>query len=87
MREKEHGTPESMGDVCDRTNEHLGSADLAVIAMRRRLLDAVHALADAGELPYEARNPDTYRVRSAALVLPRDIAWDAGAAEALLARV
>ena len=55
--------------------------------MRRRLLDAVHALADNGEQPYEARNADNYRVRSAALVLPRDIAWDEGAAEVLVARV
>ena len=28
-----------------------------------------------------------YRVRSAALVLPRDVAWNEGAADALLARV
>ena len=85
IREEDLAVQESMGDVCDRTNEHLGSADLAVISMRRRLLDAVHALADRGELPYEARKPEAYRVRSAALVLPRDVQWDAGAATALTA--
>ena len=76
-----------MGEIFDRTNEHLGSSDLAVIAMRRRLLEAVSALAERDEVPYEARNTDRYRVRSAALVLPRDVAWNEGAAEALLARV
>ena len=74
-----------MGEVFDRTSEHLGSSDLAVISMRRRLLDAVQALAEHGEVPYEARNPDGYRVRSAALVLPRDVEWNEGAAEALVA--
>jgi phenylpropionate dioxygenase-like ring-hydroxylating dioxygenase large terminal subunit len=83
IREEDLAVQESMGDVCDRTTEHLGSADLAVIAMRRRLLEAVHALQERGEAPYEARNADAYRVRSAALVLPRDVEWHQGAASAL----
>jgi phthalate 4,5-dioxygenase len=86
VREEDLAVQEGMGEICDRTVEHLGSADLAVIAMRRRLLDAVHALAERGETPYEARNAADYRVRSAALVLPRDVAWNEGAAEALVAR-
>src|SRR5947209_10045925 len=85
IREEDLAVQESMGSVCDRTIEHLGSSDLAVIALRRRLLDAVRALAERGEVPYEAHNDDAYRVRSAALVLPRDLAWDKGAADALVA--
>jgi hypothetical protein len=76
-----------MGVILDRTIEHLGSSDLAVIAMRRRLLEAVRALAERGETPYEVHNADSYRVRSAALVLPRDVAWNEGAAGALVATV
>jgi hypothetical protein len=76
-----------MGTIFERSSEHLGSADLAVIAMRRRLLEAVQALAERGEVPYEARNADCYRVRSAALVLPRTVEWNEGAAEVLVARV
>jgi hypothetical protein len=76
-----------MGPIFDRSIEHLGSADLAVIATRRRLLEAVRALAQRASVPYEAQNPDAYRVRSAAVVLPRALAWDKGAAEALVARV
>ncbi len=51
------------------------------------MLEAVTALAERGEGPYEARNADNYRVRSAALVLPRDVPWHEGAAQALLATV
>ena len=87
IREEDLAVQESMGAIFDRTDEHLGTSDLAVIAMRRRLLEAVAALAERGEVPYEAGNPDRYRVRSAALVLPRDVAWNEGAADALLARV
>jgi phenylpropionate dioxygenase-like ring-hydroxylating dioxygenase large terminal subunit len=85
IREEDLAVQESMGDVCDRTTEHLGSADLAVIAMRRRLLEAVRSLAERGEVPYEAANADSYRVRSAALVLPREVEWHTGAASALVA--
>jgi phthalate 4,5-dioxygenase oxygenase subunit len=86
IREEDLAVQEGMGEICDRTTEHLGSADLAVIAMRRRLLEAVHALAESGEPPYEARNAADYGVRSAALVLPRDVPWNEGAAEVLVAR-
>src|SRR5438477_2012503 len=65
IREEDLAVQESMGGVCDRTIEHLGSSDLAVIAMRRRLLDAVRALEERGEVPYEARTAESYRVRSA----------------------
>ena len=85
IREEDLAVQESMGIVCDRTTEHLGSADLAVIAMRRRLLEAVRSLEEHGEIPYEARNPGSYRVRSAALVLPRDLPWNEAAASALVA--
>jgi phthalate 4,5-dioxygenase oxygenase subunit len=87
IREEDLAVQEGMGPIYDRTSEHLGSSDLAVIAMRRRLLEAVGALAERGEMPYEARNVDAYRVRSAALVMPRDVTWNEGAADALTARV
>jgi phthalate 4,5-dioxygenase oxygenase subunit len=85
IREEDLAVQESMGPIFDRSSEHLGSADLAVIATRRRLLQAVRALAQRGALPYEAQYPEAYRVRSAAVVLPREVAWDRGAAEAMVA--
>jgi phenylpropionate dioxygenase-like ring-hydroxylating dioxygenase large terminal subunit len=87
IREEDLAVQESMGPIFDRGGEHLGSADLAVIATRRRLLEAIRALSERGERPYEALSPQAYRVRSAAVVLSRDETWHEGAAEAMLARV
>ena len=87
IREEDLAVQESMGPIYDRRGEHLATADLAIIALRRRLLESVRALHERGEQPYEARNADSYRVRSAALVLPRDVEWQRGAAEATLARI
>ncbi len=84
IREEDLAAQESMGPIYDRQTEHLGSSDLAIIAMRRRLLDAVRALADSGEVPYETRQPRAYAVRSAAVVLPRVGVWHEQAAEAML---
>ena len=39
---------ESMGPIQDRTREHLASADMAVIQMRRVLLDCVRRVQDGG---------------------------------------
>src|ERR1700682_5991468 len=53
---------ESMGPICDRWNEHLGTSDIAVIAMRRRLLNAAQAL-QRGEAPVAAARGSLYGVR------------------------
>jgi phthalate 4,5-dioxygenase len=42
---------ESMGPIYDRTQEHLGTTDRAVIRMRRILIDAAKALATDGTPP------------------------------------
>ena len=70
-----------MGLVYDRTKEHLGAADTAIIMMRRQLLRQVRAL-QAGEPPVSAADGMAYAVRSAALVLGRDVPWTAGAHDA-----
>jgi hypothetical protein len=53
---------ESMGPICDRWNEHLGTSDIAVIAMRRRLIAAAQAL-QRGEAPLAATRGSLYNVR------------------------
>ncbi len=50
---------EGMGPISDRTQEHLGSSDKAVIAMRNLLLNAVKAV-EKGETP-RGTDPSTYR--------------------------
>ena len=84
--EQDMACQESMGLVYDRTNEHLGAADTAIIMMRRQLLRRVRAL-QAGEPPVSAADGMAYAVRSAALVLGRDVPWTAGAHEATRSQV
>lgn len=62
---------ESMGPICDRWNEHLGTSDIAVIAMRRRLLDEARAL-QRGEAPKAARDGSLYQVRPLDIITPVD---------------
>jgi len=75
---------ESAGRIQDRTRENLVSTDNGIIMARRRLLRAVKALQAQGTPP-PAREPLHQRVRSASIVLPRDVAFKEGAREALVA--
>ncbi len=60
---------ESMGKICDRWNEHLGTSDIAVIAMRRRLLEAAKML-EAGQAPLAAADGSLYGVRPLDIISP-----------------
>ena len=64
---------ETMGAVYDRTREHLGSADLAVIATRRLLLQAIKDV-QSGKDPIGV-NGEADAVRPAEEVLPVDVRW------------
>jgi phthalate 4,5-dioxygenase len=77
---------ESMGSNVDRTRERLGTSDTAIIAMRRLLLQEIRDLAQARE-PFAAQHGDVYWVRSASLVLKRDVEFDEGAREIVKADV
>jgi phthalate 4,5-dioxygenase len=57
------------------TVEHLGTSDLIVIRVRRRLLTAVRALRETGEVPPGADNPAIYRTRSGSVFLPKGADW------------
>ncbi|MCA1644780.1 MAG: Rieske 2Fe-2S domain-containing protein [Chloroflexi bacterium] len=77
---------ESMGPIYDRTHEHLGTSDVAVISTRRRLINAARLLVEGIE-PYPATHPELYRRRSAVKVLAEGVSFVDGAADALLSRV
>lgn len=64
---------ESMGRVVDRSREHLGSADKAVIQARRLLLQAV-ATVEEGGTP-RGINPTYYSLRASEGVLSREANW------------
>jgi hypothetical protein len=64
---------ETMGAVYDRTKEHLGTSDSAVIATRRLLLQAVRDVA-AGKAPAGSRG-EADGVRPNEAVVPTNVAW------------
>lgn len=63
---------ESAGPIVDRTRENLGSSDRAVVAMRRKLLDAAIAFDTKYELPVAPSYPHLFGVRATQAVLPLD---------------
>jgi phthalate 4,5-dioxygenase len=68
---------ESMGPIFDRTKEHLGTSDVAVIRMRRLMIDSARALAEKGEAPIGLREPiDLRRLRAEEAMLPVDASWE-----------
>jgi phenylpropionate dioxygenase-like ring-hydroxylating dioxygenase large terminal subunit len=65
---------ESMGPIVDRSREHLGTSDKAIITFRRILLDVIQDFAKGVE-PLGV-DPRSYRhVRSADVVIPKDARW------------
>ena len=65
----------SMGDIYDRSREHLGTTDAMVIRVRRRLIAAVQAHMRHGVTPPGVDDPGAYRVRSGGVFLPPDADW------------
>ena len=70
---QDRAVQEMQGRIADRTKEHLGPADQAIIACRQMLLRAVHAV-QAGENPPGA-DESYYRARAAVKIIPADAAW------------
>jgi phthalate 4,5-dioxygenase oxygenase subunit len=65
----------SMGEIVDRTREHLVPADLAIVETRKRLLNAAVALRDSGTAPPSLDRPDAYNVWSGYIEAPADADW------------
>jgi phthalate 4,5-dioxygenase oxygenase subunit len=62
-----------MGSVVDRSKEHLGPADKAIIQARRLLLGAIKTVREGGTP--RGINPTYYTLRASEGVLPRDADW------------
>jgi phenylpropionate dioxygenase-like ring-hydroxylating dioxygenase large terminal subunit len=75
---------ESMGAIVDRTQEHLGTSDGAIIAARRVLKRAAQGLETNVNPP--GLRPETQRVRAISIVLPKAVTFQEGAGEFLLAQ-
>jgi phthalate 4,5-dioxygenase len=69
---------ETMGPVYDRTREHLGVSDKAVIGVRKRILDAVRAFQRGEEPPHLIKDPAencTSHIDTIGEVIPTDGDW------------
>lgn len=69
-REQDAAMTLGMGAIVDRTKEHLGTSDTAVIALRRILLREAKNM-QKGEQPYAPYHAEAYRPRAWSGVLPR----------------
>jgi hypothetical protein len=74
---QDQAVQESQGDIVDRSQEHLGSSDTAIIQVRRRMITAARALRDHGT-PAPGANPRSFLVRSASVVLAPGESWIEG---------
>jgi phthalate 4,5-dioxygenase oxygenase subunit len=67
---------ESMGTVFDRSLEHLGSSDAAVIRFRRLMLESLQRFTENGDAPLGLREPIAYAaVRGEDQLLPLGAPW------------
>src|SRR6202035_681977 len=65
----------SMGPIYDRRQEHLGTSDVMVIRVRRRIIAAIQAHMKYGVTPPGGDDPAAYRVRSGGVLLPDGADW------------
>src|SRR5216683_2456949 len=65
----------SMGPIYDRRQEHLGTSDVMVIRVRRRVIAAIKAHMQYGTVPPGVDDPEAYRVRSGGVILPEGADW------------
>jgi len=75
FRSQDAMATESAGPIYDRTREHLGGTDEAVIRMHRQLLRAAKGLADGTQPPALGGSRDFRSIRGAEKVLAHDEDW------------
>ncbi len=76
---------EGMGAIVDRTKEHLGTSDRAIIAMRQMLLEGTRDV-EAGRAP-KGTEPKSYRnVRAYDDFIPHGADWQASFGDEVLAK-
>jgi phthalate 4,5-dioxygenase len=74
---------ESMGPIQDRTKEHLGTSDTAIIAARRRLIRAARELREAAP---PGLDPASQRVRAISVVVPKETPWQDATRDLLVSK-
>ena len=75
IAQQDMAVTESMGAIMDRTHEHLGQSDKAIIRARRMLIDAAKALAEGIEPPALDPTMPYKEIRSAERNIRPDEDW------------
>ena len=70
---QDRAVQESMGPIVDRSKEHLGPADRAIIVARQLLLQAVNTVQEGGEPP--GVGASYYHVRAMHDIIPKEVDW------------
>lgn len=73
---------ESMGPICDRTDEKLAPTDKGIMMARRRIFKAISEFQENGTIP-PGVDPKDHAIRSAALLLKRDLNFAEGSVDAV----
>ena len=73
VNQQDRAVHESMGAIVDRSHEHLSHTDMAVVAARMLLLDAIKTVADGGTPP--GADESYYDIRAIERILPPDAYW------------
>ncbi|MDA1035838.1 MAG: aromatic ring-hydroxylating dioxygenase subunit alpha, partial [Chloroflexi bacterium] len=76
VREQDTAVVEGMGSQADRTREHLGTGDIPIIAMRRRLIEDAKALRDHEIEPMAAKSGEVFGVRAWTAMLDAETPFD-----------
>ena len=67
---------ECMGEIVDRTLEHLAPSDRMIALTRKRVLEAAQAFMKDKKVPATVDNPDIYRgARGGAFVASAELDW------------
>jgi phthalate 4,5-dioxygenase oxygenase subunit len=76
VNQQDFAVEESMGRIYDRSKEHLGAGDVAVIRMRRLMIDAARAV-ERGELPLGLGTGVPWgKLRAEEGTYPRSVPWE-----------
>ena len=82
---QDYATQEGRGPIADRSQEHLGGSDRAIVVLRRLLLEATNAVAN-GKLPRGADPLARRAIRPYDAVVPPGQHWQEAFAEELKAK-
>jgi phthalate 4,5-dioxygenase len=76
---------QGMGPIVDRSQEHLGTSDRAIIAIRQSLLEALDDV-EAGRTPRGVDTGTYANIRAVDLLIPEQATWQEALKDELIAR-